>query len=103
VYIDKALRRKARTERRFRVSDASRISLVYAAFFVRLVLRVALRVVRLRGTLAPFFRASERPMAIACLRLVTFLPLRPLLSVPRFRLRIALFTDFDAPLPYLAI
>jgi len=26
------------------------------------------------GTLAPFFRASERPMAIACLRLFTLPP-----------------------------
>ena len=26
------------------------------------------------GTLAPFFRASERPMAIACSRLVTLPP-----------------------------
>jgi hypothetical protein len=38
----------------------------------------------LRGTLAPSRRASERPIAMACLRLVTFLPLRPLLSWPRF-------------------
>jgi hypothetical protein len=51
-----------------------------------------------RGTFAPFFRASESPMAIACLRLFTFLPL-PLFSVPRFRRRIALPTDFDAPFP----
>jgi hypothetical protein len=36
------------------------------------------------GTLAPAFRASERPIAIACLRLVTFLPEPPLLIVPRF-------------------
>jgi hypothetical protein len=36
------------------------------------------------GTFAPSLRASERPIAMACLRLVTFLPLRPLFSVPRF-------------------
>jgi hypothetical protein len=35
-------------------------------------------------------------MAIACLRLLTFLPLRPLLSVPRLRLRIARSTSFEA-------
>src|SRR2546427_1958185 len=29
---------------------------------------------RLRGTFAPALRASERPIAIACLRLVTFFP-----------------------------
>jgi len=39
-------------------------------------------------------------MAIACFRLVTFLPLRPLVSVPRFRRRIARSTDLDAPRPY---
>jgi hypothetical protein len=46
----------------------------------------------LGGTLAPERRACERPMAIACLRLFTFFPERPLLSVPRFRSRIAFFT-----------
>jgi hypothetical protein len=34
------------------------------------------------GTFAPFLRASDRPMAIACFGLVTFLPLRPLFSLP---------------------
>ena len=53
----------------------------------------------LRGTLAPFARASERPMAIACFRDFTFRPL-PLLSVPRFLRRIALATRFDAAFPY---
>jgi hypothetical protein len=46
----------------------------------------------LGGTLAPARRAWDRPMAIACLRLFTFFPERPLLSVPRFRSRIAFFT-----------
>src|SRR5262249_14244987 len=54
------------------------------------------------GTLAPFFRASDRPIAIACLRLVTRLPLLPLFSVPRLRRCIADFTAFPAPLLYLA-
>ena len=40
-------------------------------------------------------------MAIACFLLFTFLPLRPLLSVPFLRLRIARFTSFDAPFEYL--
>jgi hypothetical protein len=52
--------------------------------------------------LAPFFRASDNPMAIACLRLFTFLPL-PDLSVPFFRRRIALATRFDAALPYFRL
>jgi hypothetical protein len=57
----------------------------------------------LRGTFPPARRACERPMAIACLRLVTFLPERPLLKVPRLRSRIAFLTFCDAFLPYLAI
>ena len=40
-------------------------------------------------------------MAIACLRLVTFLPLLPLLSVPRLRFSIAPLTSFDALGEYL--
>src|SRR5215510_8940304 len=50
---------------------------------------------RLRGTFLPFFRASDRPMAMACLRLFTRPPLPPLplRSVPCFRLRIALATS----------
>lgn len=36
------------------------------------------------GTFWPFSLASDKPMAIACLRLVTFLPLRPLRSFPFF-------------------
>jgi hypothetical protein len=57
---------------------------------------------RLLGTFAPFSRASLRPMAIACFRLVTFAP-DPLLSVPRLRRRIADSTFFDADFPYFAI
>lgn len=46
------------------------------------------------GTFAPLLRASESPIAIACLRLFTVLPLRPLLSVPLFFSCIARFTFF---------
>src|SRR5262249_8399415 len=52
------------------------------------------------GTLAPARRASERPIAIACFRLLTFLPERPDLSVPAFRSRIAFSTLAEAFLPY---
>ncbi len=55
----------------------------YAAFF-------------LRGTLAPERRASDKPMAIACLRLVTFLPLRPLFNLPLFIAFISRSTDLPA-------
>jgi hypothetical protein len=57
--------------------------------------------VRFRGTFAPFFRASDKPIAIACFRLFTVFPLLPDLSVPFFRRRIALSTRFDAAFPYL--
>ena len=57
----------------------------------------------LLGTLPPSRRASERPIAMACLRLVTFLPERPLRSVPRLALCMARSTFFDAFFPYLAI
>jgi hypothetical protein len=57
----------------------------------------------LRGTFPPARRASDSPIAIACLRLVTFFPERPLLNVPRLRSRIAFLTFCDAFLPYLAI
>jgi hypothetical protein len=52
------------------------------------------------GNVAPFFRASDRPMAIAWFRLFTVFPLRPDLSVPLFRRRIALWTRLAAVLPY---
>jgi hypothetical protein len=42
-------------------------------------------------------------MAIACFRLVTFLPDPPLLRVPRFRSRITFSTFFWAVLPYRAM
>src|SRR5579862_6295884 len=57
------------------------------------------------GTLAPFFRASESPIAMACLRLFTTPPLPPLpeRSVPFFSRRTALSTDLPAALPYLRL
>jgi hypothetical protein len=58
---------------------------------------------RLRGTFAPFLRASDSPIAIACFRLVTLPPWPdfPRRSVPRFRRRIAPSTLFPAERPYL--
>ena len=55
------------------------------------------------GTLPPALRASDKPMAIACFLLVTFLPEPPLFSVPRLRSCIAFSTFSDAFLPYFAI
>jgi hypothetical protein len=59
--------------------------------------------VRRLGTLPPARRACDNPIAIACLRLVTFLPERPLRSVPRLRSFIAFRTFIAAFLPYLAM
>src|SRR5688500_8662748 len=79
---------------------------------VRIVLRVTCRPERIGpaleapqrfarffGTLAPDLRACDRPIAIACLRLFTGLPERPLLSVPRLRSCIAFSTFLLAFLP----
>jgi uncharacterized protein YecE (DUF72 family) len=59
--------------------------------------------VRLRGTLAPFSRASLSPIAIACLRLVTLRPDLPDFNVPRLRRRIALSTVDDAFFEYFLL
>ena len=58
-----------------------------------------------RGTFAPFFRASDRPIAIACFRLFTVPPFPPGpdFRVPRFLRRIALATFLLAARPYLRV
>jgi hypothetical protein len=53
------------------------------------------------GTLPPAARASDNPIAIACLRLVTFLPECPLFNVPAFISFMTFSTFSDAFLPYL--
>jgi hypothetical protein len=78
-------------------------------FLVRPALRVfdadffddARRAVFFFGTLAPSRRASDSPIAMACLRLFTLRPERPLRSVPRLRSRIARPTFADAFFEYL--
>jgi hypothetical protein len=55
------------------------------------------------GTFPPSRRASLRPIAIACFRLVTLFPDRPDSSVPRLRSCRARSTLFCAVLPYFAI
>src|ERR1700686_1542492 len=59
----------------------------------------------LRGTLAPLLRASERPIAMACSRLVTTppLPFLPGPSFPPFSRCSAFLTLSLAALPYFAI
>src|ERR1700719_3261388 len=72
-------------------------------FYLR-VLRLAFLAVRFRvvffGTFAPAARASERPIAIACFRLLTFWPERPLFNVPALRSFIARSTVADAVFEY---
>jgi hypothetical protein len=53
------------------------------------------------GTFCPSALASERPIAIACLRLLTFLPDLPLFKVPVLRFFIARPTLADAFFEYL--
>jgi hypothetical protein len=48
------------------------------------------------GTLAPRSLASDKPIAIACLRDVTFFPLRPLFSLPSFISCMVSFTFLPA-------
>lgn len=55
----------------------------------------------LGGTFLPSRRASDNPMAIACLRLFTFLPLRPDFSLPRLNSCISRPTVLLAPRLYL--
>jgi hypothetical protein len=52
------------------------------------------------GTFCPADRASERPIAIACLRLLTVRPERPLFNVPALRFFIARSTVADAFVEY---
>ena len=52
------------------------------------------------GTFLPSALASESPIAIACFRLVTFLPERPLFNVPALRFFITRSTSADAFLEY---
>lgn len=54
------------------------------------------------GTLAPFFLALLKPMAIACFLLLAF-PFLPLRWVPFLVLLTAFFTSRPAALPYFAM
>src|SRR5437660_952380 len=87
-----------------RAQDALRRFLVRAAFLAACERAVFDgRPTDREGTRLPSRRASDRPIAIACLRLFTLPPLPPLplLSVPRLNLRISRSTSFDALGEYL--
>ena len=51
----------------------------------------------------PALRAFESPIAMACFRLVTFLPLRPLFSLPAFISRISVSTFLPAEGEYFRV
>src|SRR3569623_1512780 len=55
------------------------------------------------GTLAPFLRALDRPITMACFLLLTFFFALPLWSLPFFFLCIAFLTSLLAFLPYFAM
>jgi hypothetical protein len=55
------------------------------------------------GTLAPARRASDNPIAMACLRLFTFLPELPLRSFPVLRSCMTFLTFACAFLAYFAM
>jgi hypothetical protein len=57
----------------------------------------------LSGTFFPSFLALDSPMAIACFLSVTFLPLRPLLSLPSFIAFISVSTSLEAPGEYFRV
>jgi hypothetical protein len=96
----------------FRPDDMRVVFLRLPAFFRLEVFRVVFfrapdllavfLLFRLAGTFAPFSRASESPIAMACFRLLTLPPFPPLplFRVPRLRRRIALSTALPAALPY---
>src|SRR4051812_1358134 len=66
------------------------------AFFLR-------RPVAFLGTFLPSLRASDKPMAMACLRLLTFPPLPPgpLFNLPCLNARISRSTSLPALFEYL--
>jgi hypothetical protein len=59
----------------------------------------------LLGTFLPLSRAFDKPIAIACLRLLTFppLPRGPLRASPRSKRRISFFTSLLALREYLRV
>src|ERR1700712_4403887 len=61
---------------------------------------VFLAALRFFGTFLPSARASDSPIAIACLRLVTFFLERPLRHVPALRFFIARSTSAEAFFEY---
>lgn len=70
---------------------------IFLATLVREVLALVVEALALEATLAPFLRATDNPIAIACFLLFTLAPL-PLLAVPFFNLCITFLTSFFAVL-----
>jgi hypothetical protein len=88
--------------RRFARNDAAYRFYFFLAVFFFVVFFAVFRVFEaFFGTFLPSALASDNPIAIACLRLVTFLPERPLFSVPALRFFITRSTSADAFFEYL--
>ena len=109
IVIVRAVTSGPRFDRRSAQAARRRVRRFVRRLRVRCLAVLRLLAVRLRrlverflrgGTFDPSLRASESPMAIACLRLVTFMPERPLRSMPRLRSRMVRATFFDAFLLY---
>jgi hypothetical protein len=75
-------------------------ALRFLADFLAVFFAVFFFAAALFGTFFPFALASERPIAIACLRLLTFRPERPLFKVPALRFFITRSTSAEAFLEY---
>jgi hypothetical protein len=80
--------------------DVDRFQL-FAFFFFVFFVDFLPDVLAFFGTFLPARRASDSPIAIACLRLFTLRPERPLFNVPALRFFMARPTFADAPLEYL--
>jgi hypothetical protein len=85
-------RRAVEDDRRVRLAEDVLVRLPAAVRFFRL----ADDLPGGGGTFLPSRRASESPMAMACLGFFTVFPLRPLLSFPRLKACISRSTSFEA-------
>jgi hypothetical protein len=97
--------KKSRRKRSGSVKDHALRRFRVCAAFLAACERAALdgRPTGLEGTRLPSRRASESPIAMACLRLLTRPPRPPLplIKLPRLNLCISRSTSFEAPREYL--
>ena len=75
----------------------------FAAFFFEAFFFEVFFFAAFFGTFLPSALASDSPIAIACLRLVTLRPERPLSKVPALRFFITRSTSAEALLEYFVV